>query len=117
MGTVGPMPTISDLPALFCSVSLGSRRLGMNTVAREYPRIVSVEVTDRSITAVFSDGRQISLPLSWSWRLERAAPAQRTRWELVGDGEGVRWPEIDEDLSARGFFEGKPAPRPRARSS
>ena len=80
----------------------------MNTAAHEYPRIVSAEVTDRWITAAFSDGRQISLPLAWSWRLERAAPAQRTRWELVGDGEGVGWPEIDEDLSARGFFEGEP---------
>jgi hypothetical protein len=46
-----------------------------------------------------------------------AAAEQRARWELVGDGEGVRWPEIDEDLSARGFFVGAPAPRPRARSS
>jgi hypothetical protein len=109
--------SFSSSSALYYSISLGSRRLGMNTAAHEYPRIVSVEVTDRWITAVFSDGRQISLPLAWSWRLERAAPAQRTRWELVGDGEGVRWPEIDEDLSARGFFEGKPVPRPRARSS
>ncbi|MEO6057419.1 MAG: DUF2442 domain-containing protein [Gemmatimonadales bacterium] len=49
--------------------------------------------------------------------MKRAAPAQRARWELAGDGEGVRWPEIDEDLSAHGFFEGKPAPQPRGRSS
>jgi hypothetical protein len=89
----------------------------MNTAGHEYPKIVTVEVTDRWITATFGDGRQISLPLAWSWRLERALPAQRARWELVGDGEGVRWPEIDEDLSARGFFVGAPAPRPRARSS
>jgi hypothetical protein len=80
-------------------------------------RIVSVEVTGRRITAVFSDARQISLPLAWSWRLERATPAQRGRWELVGEGEVVWWPEIDEDLSARGFLVGAPAPRPRARSS
>jgi len=80
-------------------------------------RIVTVEVTDQWITASFGDGRRISLPLTWSWRLERATPAQRGRWELVGDGEGVRWPEIDEDLSASEFFVGGPAPRPRARSS
>jgi hypothetical protein len=49
--------------------------------------------------------------------LERAKPAQRAKWELIGDGEGVRWPEIDEDLSARGFFVGSPAPPPRARST
>jgi hypothetical protein len=89
----------------------------MSTAEHEYPRIVTVEVTDRWISAVFSDGRRVSLPLDWSWRLERATPAQRVRWELIGGGEGVRWPDIDEDLSARGFFVGTPAPRPRARSS
>jgi hypothetical protein len=89
----------------------------MSTAEHEYPRIVTVDVSDRWITAAFSDGRRISLPLDWSWRLERAAPAQRARWELIGGGEGVRWPDIDEDLSARGFFVGTPAPRPRARSS
>jgi hypothetical protein len=89
----------------------------MSTAGHEYPKIVTVEVTDRWITASFNDGRQISLPLTWSWRLEWAKPAQRAKWELIGDGEGVRWPEIDEDLSARGFFLGSPAPRPRARST
>jgi hypothetical protein len=89
----------------------------MSTAEQDYPPIVTVDVTDRWISAVFSDGRRISLPLDWSWRLERATPAQRARWELIGGGEGVRWPDIDEDLSARGFFVGKPAPRRRARSS
>jgi hypothetical protein len=91
--------------------------VAVTAVENEYPRIVAVEVTDRWISAVFSDGRRISLPLDWSWRLERATPAQRARWELIGGGEGVRWPDIDEDLSARGFFVGRPAPRPRAASS
>jgi hypothetical protein len=89
----------------------------MNTAGDEYPKIVDVEVTERWITASFVDGRRISLPLGWSWRLERASPEQRSHWELIGNGEGVHWPEIDEDLSARGFFVGTPAPRPRARSS
>jgi len=89
----------------------------MSTADHEYPKIVSVQVTDTWITATFTDGRRVSLPLTWSWRLERAAPAQRERWELIGDGEGVRWPDIDEDLSARGFFVGSPAPRSRARST
>jgi Protein of unknown function (DUF2442) len=89
----------------------------MNTAGDNYPKIVDVEVTERWITAAFADGRRISLPLAWSWRLERASPQQRARWELIAQGEGVHWPEIDEDLSARGFFVGTPAPRPRARSS
>src|SRR6266542_5209327 len=84
--------SFSPSSALYYSISLGSRRLGMNTADHEYPNIVTVEVTDRWITATFTDGRQISLPLAWSWQLERAMPAQRARWELIGDGEGVRWP-------------------------
>lgn len=83
----------------------------MTSAADRHPRIIAVAVTARRISAAFSDGRRISVPLFWSWRLERATPPQRSRWELIGDGEGVRWPEIDEDLSARGFFEGKPAPQ------
>jgi hypothetical protein len=46
----------------------------MNTAGHEYPKTVTVQVTDRWITASFNDGRQISLPLAWSWRLERAKP-------------------------------------------
>jgi hypothetical protein len=89
----------------------------MSTAGDEYPKILDVEVTERWITAMFVDGRRISLPLAWSWRLERATSEQRSRWELIGEGEGVHWPEIDEDLSARGFFVGTPAPHPKARSS
>ena len=89
----------------------------MNTAGDDHPRIVAVEVTERWITASFTDGRRISLPLAWSWRLERATPKQRAHWELIAEGEGVHWPEIDEDLSARGFFVGTPAPRPGARRS
>lgn len=86
----------------------------MSTAARRQnePRIESVKVTDDAIVAHFADGRTVSVPLGWSWRLERATPAQRARYELLSGGEGVRWPEIDEDLSARGFLEGSPAPRP-----
>ena len=89
----------------------------MNTAGDDYPRITAIEVTERWITATFTDGRRISLPLAWSWRLERATPEQRARWELIAEGEGVHWPEINEDLSARGFFVGTPAPRPGARRS
>ena len=81
----------------------------MNTAAHEYPRIVTVEVTDRWITAVFSDGRQISLPLAWSWRLAAATPTQRANYQIIGDGQGVHWPEVDEDISAEGMLTGEPA--------
>jgi uncharacterized protein DUF2442 len=89
----------------------------MSTADHEWPAIRSVEVDDQWIMATFADGRRVGLPLSWSWRLEQASRAQRAHWELMSDGVGIHWPDIDEDLSARGFFIGSPAPRPRAKSS
>jgi hypothetical protein len=58
------------------------------------------------------DGRTISVPLAWSWRLSEATPKQRANWEIIGDGHGVHWPDIDEDISAEGMLCGIPAPRP-----
>ena len=86
----------------------------MSTVAieYEYPRMVSVIVTEDSIAATLSDGRSVSVPLAWSWRLSEATPAQRSHYELIGSGQGVHWPEIDEDLSTEGLLRGAPAPRP-----
>jgi hypothetical protein len=70
-------------------------------------------VTDESIVAELADGRTISVPLAWSWRLEDATPEQRANWRLIGSGEGVHWPDIDEDISVRGMLDGVPATRPR----
>jgi len=46
----------------------------------------------------FTDGREISIPVAWYPRLAQATPAQRDHWRLIGDGEGIHWPEVDEDL-------------------
>ena len=78
-------------------------------------RIQSVSVTDDSITARLADGRTISVPLAWSWRLSEANPEQRSRFEIIGHGSGVRWPELDEDISAEGMLHGVPARRPQSR--
>lgn len=85
----------------------------MNTVVRLETRIKSVEVTDDSIIAQLTDGRTISVPLVWSWRLTEATPQQRNNYEIMGDGQGIHWPDIDEDISAEGMLYGIPAPRPR----
>jgi hypothetical protein len=72
-----------------------------------------VEVTDELITAYLIDGRVISVPLAWSWRLAQATVEQRNRFEIIGAGQGVHWPDIDEDISAEGMLFGTPARRPR----
>jgi Protein of unknown function (DUF2442) len=73
------------------------------------PRIQDVMTTADRITVSFDDGRIVSLPLKWFPRLDRAKPAQRRNWELIGRGYGVHWPDVDEDLSAEGFLKGWPA--------
>lgn len=87
----------------------------MGTAVSVESRVSSVEVTDEAITARLVDGRVISVPLAWSWRLSEATPAQRRNWELIGDGHGVHWPDVDEDISAEGMLNGVPARRPRDR--
>lgn len=85
----------------------------MSTAASHDARITRVAVGDDTITAFLADGRVISVPLAWSWRLSAATPAQRERYEIVGDGEGVHWPDVDEDLSAQGMLTGTPARPPK----
>src|SRR2546428_2475027 len=89
-------------------------RHGMSTAVSVKPRIDHVNVSDDTITAHLVDGRVISVPLAWSWRLSDATPAQRANWRLIGDGHGVHWPDIDEDISAEGMLNGVPAHRPRS---
>ncbi len=84
----------------------------MNTVVNNIePRIKHVEVTEDTITAHLVDGRTISVPLAWSWRLSDAPVEQRNKWELIGDGQGVHWPDIDEDISAKGMLRSSPSAR------
>lgn len=85
----------------------------MSTAVLTEPTIQRVEVSEETITAHLGDGRVISVPLAWSWRLSEATPAQRANWELIGDGHGIHWPEVDEDISAEGMLSGVPARRPR----
>lgn len=85
----------------------------MNIVASDVPRISTIEVTDDLIIAQLADGRSISVPLVWSWRLSDATPEQRSNFELIGSGSGVHWPDIDEDISAAGMLHGIPARPPK----
>lgn len=76
-------------------------------------RVKEVSVTEELITFSLVDGRVVSVPLAWSWRLSEATPAQRKNFEIIGDGYGVHWPDVDEDLSVEGMLHGVPAPRPK----
>ena len=87
---------------------------GMNTAVSSDPRIQEVRVTDDGIIAHLVDGRVISVPLAWSWRLSDATPAQRANFRLIGTGQRIHWPDVDEDISVEGMLHGVPARRPRS---
>mgnify|MGYP000886304353 CR=1 FL=1 len=84
---------------------------GVNTSTNSEPRIIDLKVTEESIIAQLADGRSVSVPLAWSWRLSEATPKQRNNFEIMGNGEGIHWPDIDEDISAVGMLCGTPARR------
>lgn len=89
----------------------------MNTVVNFVePRIKNIKVTEDEIIAHLVDGRTISVPLAWSWRLSEATPAQRSNYEIIGDGQGIHWPDVDEDISVEGMLYGTPARRPKGKS-
>jgi len=85
----------------------------MNTVVKvTEPRLLAAEITEDEIIAHLVDGRTISVPLIWSWRLADANEEQRQHFEILGDGQGIHWPDIDEDISVEGMLQGSPARRP-----
>ncbi len=70
------------------------------------PLARNVSVTEVELTVELADGRRISAPLVWFPRLLAADAAERQNWELLGDGEGIHWPAVDEDLSVAGLLAG-----------
>ena len=69
----------------------------------------AVSVTDERLTVELADGRTLSVPLAWYPRLLHGSRAERENWELIGDGEGIHWPDLDEDISVAGLLDGTPS--------
>jgi hypothetical protein len=72
----------------------------MSTLAIDFdPAAVNVSVDNSMLRVTLADGRELAVPLEWFPRLRNATPEQRTNWRFIGPGQGVHWPEIDEDIS------------------
>ena len=71
------------------------------------PEAEDVVVTEDTLRAELSDGRAISVPLAWYPRLVHATQEERDNWKLIGGGQGVHWPDLDEDLSVEGLIAGR----------
>jgi hypothetical protein len=59
------------------------------------------------MTVHLDDGRALSVPLAWYPRLLNGKHQEREHFELIGDGEGIHWPDLDEDISVEGLLAGK----------
>jgi hypothetical protein len=83
----------------------------VNTLADE-PRAVSgknVKVTADMLNVELSDGRTITTPLAWFPRLQHGTAKERNYWRFIGRGEGIHWPDLDEDISIEGLVPGEPS--------
>ena len=83
----------------------------MTTLASDMKSAIAtnVVVTDDSLIVDLEDGRTISAPIVWYPRLLHASREGRNNWRFVGGGEGIHWPELDEDLSIENILSGKPS--------
>jgi hypothetical protein len=78
----------------------------MNTFQINDPTADQVVVGESELKISLTDGRTLTVPLAWYERLATATPEQLQDFELLGDGEGIHWPLLDEDLSIKGFLMG-----------
>jgi len=80
----------------------------MNTFTIKTPvQAQNINCTNATLVVDLVDGRTVSVPLEWFPRLSEATPSQLQNWELLGDGEGLHWPELDEDLSVARILSSK----------
>lgn len=83
--------------------------MSTSKVEIEVPYAQGVEVTKDSLSVDLSDGRTIRVPLAWYPRLLHGTQADRAKWRLIGKGDGIHWPALDEDVSVEGLLAGKPS--------
>lgn len=68
-----------------------------------------VRVTEEALEVDLSDGRSVSAPLAWYPRLVQGSKDERDHWRLIGNGEGIHWPDLDEDVSVESILSGQPS--------
>ncbi len=68
-----------------------------------------VRVTSDALVVDLNDGRTLTVPLAWYPRLAHGSSGERSKWRLIARGEGIHWPELDEDISVAGLVAGQPS--------
>lgn len=88
--------------------------MAFSTIDVAAPHAVDVHVDNETLSVDLSDGRTVSVPVSWYPRLFHAAVSERKNWRMIGAGDGIRFPELDEDISVVSLIAGKPSAESQA---
>ncbi|MFV2067909.1 MAG: DUF2442 domain-containing protein [Pirellulales bacterium] len=83
--------------------------MNSSTVDTQVPTATRVQVSDDALSVDLSDGRAISVPVAWYPRLSHGTSEERGHWRLIGDGRGIHWPDLDEDISVDNLLAGQPS--------
>ncbi len=88
--------------------------MSSSTVETRVPLAKSAQVSDQSLVVELVDGRTISVPTAWYPRLSHATTKERSHWRLIGNGQGIHWPDLDEDISVENLLAGQPSAESQA---
>jgi hypothetical protein len=88
--------------------------MASSTVEMEVPDATAVEAMEDELRVALSDGRTISVPLTWFPRLVHATAAERSNFRLIGRGQGIHWEDLDEDIRVEGLLAGRPSAESQA---
>jgi uncharacterized protein DUF2442 len=78
----------------------------MNTLTiNKSHNAVDLSFTENKMLIFLEDGRELSIPLEWFPKLRNASVKELNNWRLIGNGEGIHWEDLDEDLSVERLLE------------
>ena len=81
--------------------------MNSSTVETQFPQATDANVSDDVLAVNLSDGRMISVPIAWYPRLSHGTSVERSHWRLIGNGRGIHWPDLDEDISVANLLAGQ----------
>jgi hypothetical protein len=70
---------------------------------------IGVVVSEDTLSVELADGRTIAAPLAWYPRVSHGTTQERNSWRLIGNGQGIHWPALDEDISVDNLLAGQPS--------
>ncbi len=79
------------------------------TIEKRDAKALHVAITDDTLSVELDDGRTVSAPIAWYPRLLHGTSDEKNNWRLIGDGEGIHWPNLDEDISVANLLAGQPS--------